>query len=689
MAGNIKGITIEFQADTSKLDKGLRQVNNSTKAIDKELRAVNNSLKFNPKNVDLWRQKQQLLNQKVTETGKKLDLLKQKQAQMDASGIDKNSKEYRELQREIIKAENQQKAYNAELRKVKASLTPLGQAAAKMGELGSKAEAAGKALMPLSKAGAAVDLALAGLAYKSGKAADELNTLSKVTGIGTDDLQKYKAASDLVDVSVETIAKSQTKLKKNMLSAAQGFDTLTVAEDGTVTGGNATAKAFDALGVKVTDSNGNLRDQEDVFQETIQALSQMKNETERDALAMQIFGKSATELNPLIEDNGETYKKVADIFNNNGLKIADQETLDQANAFNDSLDTIKLTWTTALTQVGTQLAGYLAPAMEKIAELAGKIAGWLSQLDPEVLAIIGVIAGVVAGLAPLLIIVGKVATGISAIMSLASTLGVSLGALAGPVGIVIAVIGALIAIGVLLYKNWDKIKAKALEVKDWVVTKWTELKTSVTNIFNSIKTFVTNTWNSIKETIKQAAMQVALWTIRKFNELRDKVTTAFTTIKDKATTIFTAVKTAITHPIQTAVGLVRKAIDTIKSIINNAKLKLPHFKLPHFKIDGGELPWGIGGQGRKPSINVEWYKTGGIFNRPTIAGIGEAGPEAVIPLNTLWQKMDAIADASRGGGDNIVINVTAAPGMNIRQLAEEIEAQLVRKQQQRRAAWGY
>ena len=137
MAGNIKGITIEFQGDTTKLDKALRQVNNETKAIDKELRAVNNSLRFNPKNVDLLRQKQTLLTKKVEETTKKLDLLKQAQKKMDTEGVDKNSAEYRELQREIIKAENQQKAYNAELRKVKAASSALCQAATKMTEFGS------------------------------------------------------------------------------------------------------------------------------------------------------------------------------------------------------------------------------------------------------------------------------------------------------------------------------------------------------------------------------------------------------------------------------------------------------------------------------------------------------------------------------------------------------------------------
>ena len=76
MSGNIKGITIEFRGDTTQLDKALRQVNSETKKIDKELNAVNKALKFNPKNVDLLRQKQTLLTEKIGETEDKLKLLK-------------------------------------------------------------------------------------------------------------------------------------------------------------------------------------------------------------------------------------------------------------------------------------------------------------------------------------------------------------------------------------------------------------------------------------------------------------------------------------------------------------------------------------------------------------------------------------------------------------------------------------
>lgn len=660
MAGNIKGITIEFTGDTSKLDKSLREVNKNTRAIDKELNQVNKALKFNPTSVELWRQKQTLLTQKVEETSKKLDILKQKQANMNTAGVDKNSAEYRKLQREIIETQSKLKNFTGQLKQV--GNVNLKAVSAQMKDIGNKATAAGQSLKGLSMAAGAIDVALAGLAYKSGTAADDLNTLSKVTGIGTDALQKYKLSADLVDVSVEAIAKSQQKLKKNMLGALDGT--------------NDQAQYFEQLGISITNADGSLRDAGDVFDETIAALGKMENETERDAIAMALMGKSATELNPLIEDGGETYKRVADLMANNGLEVVDQETLDKANQFNDYLDEIKATWGAAISTIGMQLAGYLAPVLEKVAGFLEKVAGWLSTLSPQVLTVIGIIAGVVAAIAPLLIVFGKIAFAISSITGLMSTLGLTFGAIAGPIGIAIAVIGALIAVGVLLYKNWDTIKLKAEELKNWVVEKWTALKDGVVNAVTDIKEKALLYWTALK-----AGIGIIVDTVR------NKVVGAWNAVKDKTVSIFAAVKSAIITPIQNAVDFIKGAIDKIKGFFSGLTLKLPHIKLPHFSLQGdfSLVPPSV------PKLSVDWYKTGGIFDSPTIAGIGEAGPEAVIPLDTLWKKLDKIADSRNGSGDvpPIVINVYAPPGADPEEIARSVKNDLIKEVNNRRMAWGF
>ena len=660
MAGNIKGITIEFTGDTSKLDKSLREINKNTRAIDKELNQVNKALKFNPTSVELWRQKQTLLSQKVEETSKKLDILKQKQANMNTAGVDKNSAEYRKLQREIVETQSKLKNFTGQLKQV--GNVNLKAVSAQMKDIGNKATAAGQSLKGLSMVAGAIDVALAGLAYKSGAAADDLNTLSKVTGIGTDALQKYKLSADLVDVSVEAIARSQQKLKKNMLGALDGT--------------NDQAQYFEQLGISITNADGSLRDAGDVFDETIAALGKMENETERDAIAMALMGKSATELNPLIEDGGETYKRVADLMANNGLEVVDQETLDKANQFNDYLDEIKATWGAAISTIGMQLAGYLAPVLEKVAGFLEKVAGWLSTLSPEVLTVIGIIAGVVAAIAPLLIVFGKIAFAISSITGLMSTLGLTFGAIAGPIGIAIAVIGALIAVGVLLYKNWDTIKLKAEELKNWVIEKWTALKDGVVNAVANIKEKALFYWTALKTGIGIIV-----------DTVRNKVVGAWNAVKDKTVSIFEAVKSAIITPIQNAVDFVKGAIDKIRGFFSGLTLELPHIKLPHFSLQGdfSLVPPSV------PKLSVDWYKTGGIFDSPTIAGIGEAGPEAVIPLDTLWKKLDKIAESRSGSGDlpPIVINVYAPPGADPEEIARSVKDDLIKEVNNRRMAWGF
>lgn len=668
MAGNVKGITIEFRGDTTQLSKAINQIRSEAKSFDKELGYINNSLKFNPKNIDLMKQKIAVLKEATKSGEQNIKEMKKALETMKSNKVDETSEDYRELQREIIKAESKQRGYNKELKKLEASTSVLGQASAKMSAFGEASVKAGESLRGLSMVAGAVDVALAGLTVKAGQTADDLNTMAKVTGISTDELQKYKLSADLLDVSVETIAKSQTKMKKSMLSAQQGSKNV--------------AEAFNTLGVSIVDSNGHLRDQGEVFEESIKALGSMENETERDALSMQIFGKSASELNPLIEDNGETFKKVADVFKQNDLEIVDQETIDKANQFNDALDTIKMTGMATLSTVGMQLAGYLAPAMEKVADVIGKIMGWLSQLDPAVLTIIGIIAGVVAVLSPLLIGVGKIAMAISSIMTLISTLGPAIaGFSAGALLPIIGIIAGVIAIGVLLYKNWDTIKEKALELKDWVVEKWTALKDGVVNAVNNLKEKVLFYWNALKLGLTIIIEAIRTTVSNVFNGIKNTVTSIFNSIKSTATSVWNGVKFAITHPIETAVAFVKSALDRIKGFFSGLKLQLPHIKLPHFSISGklSLAPPSV------PHLNIDWYKNGGIFTQPTIfggVGVGEAGAEAVLPLKKLWEEMD-----KRFASNEVVINVYASPGMDVNRLAEEVQNRIVALQRQKARAF--
>jgi chromosome segregation ATPase len=191
----------------------------------------------------------------------------------------------------------------------------------------------------------------AGLAVKAGMAADDINTLAKQTGLTTEEIQKFQYATDLIDVPIETLTGSMAKLTKNMGTAQKGT-------------GDA-ADAFKALGISITDQDGNLRDNQDVFNEAINALGKMENATQRDAYAMQIFGKSAQDLNPLILGGADDLKKYGEQAEKMGL-ILSQDALDGLNAINDKADELKGVFGLAGAAIVSEFAPQINEALASI-----------------------------------------------------------------------------------------------------------------------------------------------------------------------------------------------------------------------------------------------------------------------------------------------------------------------------------
>lgn len=234
--------------------------------------------------------------------------------------------------------------------------TQAGKAAAAAAKIGGQAitksfQAGTKALTAYGSAAVAAGTAIVKMTGDAAQAADDLNTMSKQTGLSTEQLQKMQYAADLIDVDVETITGSMAKLTKNMTSSSEA-----------VTG------AFEKLGVSVRDDvTGELRNNEDVFNDIIAALGTVENETERDNLAMQIFGKSAQELNPLILGGAEALKQLGDEAEASGL-ILSQSALNELNAYNDSLDKLKANAAAS----GNIIATAFAPRLKVLTDSIGK-----------------------------------------------------------------------------------------------------------------------------------------------------------------------------------------------------------------------------------------------------------------------------------------------------------------------------
>lgn len=689
MAGNIKGITITFRGDTTQLDKALRQVDKETSNIDKELKKVNSALKFNPTNIELWRQKQTLLTQKVKETEERLKTLKAAQKQMDGKDVDKNSEEYRNLQREIITTESKLKTFKGQLQSI--GNIKLRAASEQLKEVGSKATAAGNAMRGISRAAAAVALGIGALTKKSAKWADDVVTASKVYGTSTKELQKYYAAANLVDVSAESIVSTHRKLERNMLNASLGS--------------KKQALAFKELGIEYQNADGSLREGDKVWQDTISALSKMTNETERDAYAMALMGRSATDLNPLIEDGAEGYKLLSDAMSKYDLEFVDDETLQKANDFNDQMDIMKSVTLIALQNLGSELAGVLEPALERVVDVAGKFANWINGLDPVIVAVIGGISALVAAIAPALLLFG----------ALASAAGAVAGVLAGitapmiAIGAAVAALVAAFAIGMTKSEEFRNaiiglitpLADAFLPVIQSIVAFFKvfiqELIATVTEIANqlapcivAITPILIRVANIVGKVLKKAftvfgaVVKVLGATIRAlatiFSGTFVTIVTIATNIVNRIRTIFGKVKAALTTPFETAKNIIKGIVDKIKGFFNFTA-KSPKIPLPHFAIKPSG--WKIGDllEGKIPSLSIKWYAKGGIFNSPTLAGIGEAGPEAVVPLDKFWRKLEQMQ-----GGD-FIVNVYGSDNMSVNELALAVEQRIIEMEKRRKMAW--
>lgn len=447
MADRVKGITIEIGGDTTKLSTSLKNVDKEIKNTQTELRDVEKLLKVDPTNIELLAQKEQLLAKNVELVSSKLETLKdaEKQAQEQFAKGEITQEQYNALQREIVateqalqKATEQQKSFNLEgekLKNVSANLQKVSDTAGKVQE---------KTKLLSTGAGALVT-SLGALAIKSVQLSDDLNTMAKQSGLTTAEIQKFQYAQDVVDVSTESIIGALSKMRKNMDSTSSSVQ-----------------DAWTQLGVSTKDAEGNFRDSTTVFYETLEALSNIPNETERDVVAMQLFGKSADQLAGIIDDGGQALKEMGEQAEASGL-ILSQETLDSLNVVNDKIDTMKATITSTLSVVGAKAMETLEPVFNMIIEKVSAVLEWIGSLDEDTLKVIITVGTVIALISPVAGIISKISGALSGLITFLPK--ITAFASANPI---LVIVSAVALLGTLIYQNWDRIKPVLEEIKEKV-----------------------------------------------------------------------------------------------------------------------------------------------------------------------------------------------------------------------------
>lgn len=518
MAAKVRGITIELQGDTTGLTKSLNDANKEIKSTQTQLKDVEKLLKLDPTNVELLRQKQELLNKAIADSNAKLDTLKKAEENMKANGVDENSEQFMALQREIVSTEADIKKLQTEADNMNLSeaaedgadaFEDLGEATEdtteKVNDLKSAMDKVSKAAQTvadktkkLSAAGAAVAGGLIASSVASMKSADELKTLSARTGLSTDMLQKFAYASEMVDVSTEEMAGSVAKMKKQMANAPQNFE---------------------ELGIELRNADGSYRSLEDVFFDSLTVLSQVGDETERDILAMQLFGKSGDALATIIDDGGAALKEYGDRAEELGLILSNDTLLSMVDT-KDKIDELKASATATIAEVGAELLDKLAPTIELIVEKIGELVEWIGTLDGDTLETILTVAAVVAAISPLASIISGITSAIGAVSTAIEFL------LANPI---VALIAAIVGLVVLIATKGDEIQAILQNVDDWlsnVFSKdfseqfgflgdiinvfvsvvdgiWTAIKTTLDGVINFIRGVFTGDWDRAWKGIEQ------------------------------------------------------------------------------------------------------------------------------------------------------------------------------------------
>lgn len=341
--------------------KELQSINQGVRTLGSEMKAVTSEFIGNEKSVEALTAQNDVLDRTILSLTEKLGKQKQMlQASAQAYGeADERTQKWQQAVNNTTADLNKAKA---ELKQNKAAIDEYsgaedeaatsteGFAAALSGPLSAAASAGVFILKELAEAAKQAVAFLADAAREGAAYADEILTLSTNYGIATDKLQEYQYMAELTDTSLDTITGSMSRLTRTMSSARDGS-------------GDAAA-AFERLGISIIDSNGNLRDADSVFGEAIDALGSMQEGTERDALAMEIFGRSAQDLNSLIAAGADGIRAYADEARNMGYVLTDEQ-LSSLGALDDQFQRMDRT----IEMIKNQLAAGMAPALVDLTQV--------------------------------------------------------------------------------------------------------------------------------------------------------------------------------------------------------------------------------------------------------------------------------------------------------------------------------
>lgn len=566
---------------------------------------------------------------------------------------------------------------------------------------------AGNAMVELAKGGmteadikggalaASMDLAAAGQLNLADAAATTVQMMGSF-GLGAGDAARIADAlagaanASSADVSDLTQAMSQCSAQASLAgwSLEETAAALALFADNGIKGSDAgtslktmlqrlaaptdeAATAMQTYGIEARDSEGHMKGVADIAAELQGKLGAL-SEAERDMALQTIFGSDASRAAAIMMKTGaDGLAKYTDATND--ATAAETMAAAQKGDLSWALENMQ----GSLESVGVAFGTALAPAVEVVAGVVGDAAEAFSSLSPGVQTAIAVVAGLAAALGPLLIVVGAVAGAIPAIQAGMTAMA---GAMAAPAAPIVALLAGLAAVTATVMYLWDTNEGFRAAVLD----AWAGIQSAfqsacaaivplVQQAFQGIASFVDGLMKNGMATSIQGALQTIMGLFQAAMALITGVTTgdfsqmgaavrsimsglgnfiggALSAIASvfgvdlggvlsTVRSVFGGIYNTVMEKIDAARSFVKGGLDAIGGFFRGLRLEFPKIKMPHFSIKGefSLAPPSV------PHLAVDWYRTGAIATGPSVVGIGEAGPEAVVPLSGRY--MDPYADA--------------------------------------------
>jgi hypothetical protein len=525
-----------------------------------------------------------------------------------------------------------------------------GAAATARGGLTQMASGASSLLSPIRALVPAVSaVGLIGMAKNALDNADALGKMAQRTGASVESLAKFQKAAELSDSSIEGVGKGLVQLSKSMVAA----------QDGT----GAQAEAFKQLGISLKNADGSLRSTDEVMLDLAEKFKTMPDGPEKTAAAMRLLGKSGADLIPMLNMGREEIEKLKGSMST--------ELSENAQRLNDKFTEMGQKFG----ELGLKLAENLLPHVEKLADKLLELIDAFSllpgevqiaiiafvALGPQILALVKIFGGLIAVVKSVAIAIGAANIGgaiagwlpvvVQAIAGIvAAVKGVAAAILAivtGPVGITVLILAAVVALVVAFRKpigdffNWlggaimDGIKV-IWKAGEPIRNFWSGVWESAKKLASDFISWIGNAWQSIGRLFQDYVVKP---------------------LGNAWNAVINTGKAAVRGFLQN----IANSINTVAGLIN--RLIIAYNRLP-----APDIPL-------IPQVTVPAFAKGGYVGGGTLALVGEAGPEYIIPERKMAQASMNYLNGARGGavipayaqggyvGGNAQINVTTGPVM--------------------------